>query len=129
MVGALSRPTLALWLIGLGFIFAGVLHFVKPESYLKIVPPWLPAPMALVLISGACEVLGGAGVLLPATRALAGWGLIALLVAVFPANVQMLLDAHASHASRAYQSALVGRLPLQALLIWWVWRAAVRWHG
>jgi uncharacterized membrane protein len=124
-----TRPSLSLWLIGIGFIVAGMLHFIKPQPYVHIMPAWLPAPLLLVLISGALEILGGAGILLPATRVLAGWGLIALLVAVFPANVQMLLGAHQAHASRLYQAALVARLPLQGILIWWVWRAAVRWHG
>jgi uncharacterized membrane protein len=124
--GTAARPTLSLVLIAVIFAAAGVLHLVKPGPYIRIVPPWLPAPATLVLLSGICEIVGGLGVLLPATRAAAGWGLIALLVAVFPANVQMLLDAHAHHASRAWQLALAARLPLQGWLIWWVWRAAVR---
>ena len=60
------------------------------------------------------------------TRVAAGWGLIALLVAVFPANVQMLLDAHAANASRLWQGMLVARLPLQPALIYWVYKAAVK---
>ncbi len=124
-----TRPSISLWLIGIGFIIAGLLHLIRPQPYVQIMPTWLPAPLLLVLISGVFEILGGAGILLPMTRVLAGWGLIALLVAVFPANVQMLIGAHHAHASRAYQAALVARLPLQGLLIWWVWRAAVRWHG
>lgn len=124
-----SRPSISLWTIGVGFIVAGVLHLIKPQPYVQIMPPWLPAPLLLVLISGAFEILGGFGILVPTTRVLAGWGLIALLVAVFPANVQMLIGAHHAHASRAYQAALVARLPMQALLVWWVWRAAVQWRG
>jgi len=72
------------------FIFAGVMHFVQPELYAAIVPPWLPNAPLLVALSGAFEILGGLGVLHPVTRRLAGWELIALLIAVFPANVQML---------------------------------------
>lgn len=120
------RFTLSLILIAALFIGAGVMHFVKPAMYASIVPPWLPAPMTLVMISGVFEILGGLGILLPGTRVWAGWGLIALLVAVLPANVQMLLNAHAAHASRGWQAALVARLPLQALLIAWVYRSAVR---
>lgn len=123
---AASRPTTSLVLIAIVFVAAGVLHLVKPDPYIRIIPSWLPAPAALVLVSGVCEIAGGIGVLFPATRAAAGWGLIALLVAVFPANVQMLLDAHARHASTGWQLALGARLPLQAWLIWWVWRAAAR---
>ena len=72
------------------FTFAGVMHFVKPEPYAAIIPPWLPNAPLLVALSGAFEILGGLGVLAPRTRRAAGWGLIALLIAVFPANVQML---------------------------------------
>lgn len=124
--GGLARPSFSLVLIAALFVVAGALHLVKPAMYVSIMPPWLPAPATLVLVSGVCEMLGGIGVLVPATRVAAGWGLIALLVAVFPANVQMSIDAHARHASRAAQAVLALRLPLQAVLIWWVWRAAVR---
>lgn len=121
-----SRPSLSLWLIAAIFIAAGILHFVKPAAYVAIMPRWLPAPLVLVYVSGVFQILGGLGVLPPVTRQLAGWGLIALLVAIFPANVQMLLDARASQASLGWQAALMGRLPLQALLIAWVYFAAVR---
>ena len=120
------RLTPSLVLIAAGFIVAGVLHLVKPAPYIRIVPPWLPAPATLVLVSGLCEILGGVGLLHPATRIAAGWGLIALLLAVFPANVQMFADALARGASRGWLLALAARLPLQAVLVWWVWRAAVR---
>jgi uncharacterized membrane protein len=110
------------------FVVAGALHIIIPQYYLRIMPPWLPAPMALVLISGICEMLGGAGVLLPRTRTAAGWGLIALLVAVVPANVQMLLNAHEANASRLWQGALVVRLPVQVALIYWVYNSAVRFQ-
>jgi uncharacterized membrane protein len=121
-----QRPSTSLILIAIVFIGAGFLHLVKPAPYIRIVPRWLPDPAMLVAISGIFQILGGIGVLLPATRTAAGWGLIALLVAVFPANIQMLLDAHAHHASRGWQVALAARLPLQAALIHWVWRAALR---
>jgi uncharacterized membrane protein len=120
------RLTLSIVLLSIGFVAAGILHLAKPAPYVRIVPRWLPAPEMLVLVSGLCEIAGGLGLLLPATRAAAGWGLIALLVAVFPANLQMLLDANTHGASRGWQAALAARLPLQAALIWWVWRAAVR---
>jgi uncharacterized membrane protein len=123
---AWARPTLSLLLIAGIFCVGGVMHFVAPNAYVRIVPPWLPAPMMLVLVSGVAELLGGLGVLIPATRVAAGWGLIALLVAIFPANVYMLQAAHEAGASRLWQSMLVLRLPLQPVLIYWIWRAAVR---
>ena len=122
------RVTLSLVLIAAIFVLAGLVHFARPAAYVRIMPPWLPAPLALVFISGVLEILGGVGVLLPATRVAAGWGLIALLVAVFPANIQMLLNAQAAHASRLWTGALIARLPLQAGLIYWVYRAAVRFR-
>ena len=100
-----------------------MLHFVHPETYLRIMPPALPAPRLLVLLSGVAEVAGGLGLLLPATRRSAGWGLLALLVAVFPANVYMISLAGKLHIPAWV---LWARLPLQPLLMWLVWRAARR---
>ncbi len=126
---ALPRLTPSLIILAAIFVIGGVMHFVKPGWYLSMMPPWLPAPLALVYISGVAEFAGGVGILIPATRVAAGWGLILLLIAIFPANVQMLLDAHARHASALWLAALVARLPLQAVLIAWVYRAAVRFGG
>ncbi|HLB08199.1 MAG TPA: hypothetical protein VK617_01595 [Gemmatimonadaceae bacterium] len=108
------------------FTFAGVMHFVRPELYAAIVPPWLPNAPLLVALSGAFEILGGLGVLSPRTRRAAGWGLIALLIAVFPANIQMLHLAYVFNASALWKAALWFRLPLQLPMLWWVWRAAAR---
>lgn len=112
-------------LIAALFIVSGIMHFVKPSTFTRIMPPWLPAHMQLVLLSGALEIAGGIGILIPALRVAAGWGLIVLLVVMFPANVQMLLNAHREHWSTAWQAALVIRLPLQALLIYWIYRATM----
>ena len=112
--------------IALLFGIAGVLHFVVPAFFLRIVPPWVPNPDLAVSLSGVAEVAGAVGLLIPATRKAAAWGLIALLVAVFPANVYMLQQAIAQGASAAALAVLWIRLPLQPLLIWWVWKAALR---
>ncbi len=125
-LAAPPRMTLSVALIGLIFVVGGVMHFLRPRFYLAMMPPWLPAATALVLVSGVFEILGGIGVLVPATRVIAGWGLIALLFAVFPANMQMLLNARAAHASASTMAVLVARLPLQALLVYWVFRATVQ---
>jgi uncharacterized membrane protein len=79
------------WLLGVFFVLAGLNHFREPSVYMGMMPPWLPSPAALIALSGACEVLGGIGILVPRTRRAAGWGLIALLAAVFPANLHVAL--------------------------------------
>ena len=111
------------WILGGVFIAAGVNHFVATSFYMKMMPPYLPAHLLLVQISGVAESLGGLGVLIPRTRRAAGWGLIALLIAVFPANVQMTFDAFATGAPLLWQGVTVLRLPFQALFVYWVWSA------
>jgi len=99
---------------------AGSLHFIHPEFYLRIVPPYIPAHLAMVRISGFFEIVGGLGLLIPRTRRMAAWGLIALLVAVFPANLYMAtnpIDAGAVSIAPVFRW---GRLPVQLLLIWWL---------
>ncbi len=111
-------------LIGSMFLLTGARHFVTPGTFAEIVPPGLPAPRTLVAISGVAELLGGLGVFPAATRRAAGIGLIALLVAVFPANVYMAM-ASQKFAALVPAWALWVRLPLQPLAMWWVWRAAI----
>ncbi len=106
------------------FVMAGVLHFCFTPAYMRIMPPYLPSPRLLVEISGVCEVLGGLGLLLPRTRRIAAWGLIALLIAVMPANVQMALD-HAKWRTMP-EWALWARVPMQLPLIFWCWVYARR---
>ena len=110
----LSRYALALL-----FTLAGTWHFVHPATYLSIMPPMLPVPLALVYLSGIFEMLGGLGLLPARTRRLAGGSLLALLVAVFPANVHMALIHEQLHIPGWLAW---GRLPLQLPLLWWVWR-------
>jgi uncharacterized membrane protein len=112
------------YLIGALFVAAGALHFVVPRPYEAIVPPYLPSPKVLVAISGACEILGGLGVVVPATRRFSGWGLVALLLAIFPANVYMAVDSE-RFRSLAPAWALYARLPLQFVLIWWIYRSCI----
>jgi uncharacterized membrane protein len=112
------------FIIGVVFVAAGALHFVRPRMYESIMPPFLPAHGALVAISGAFEILGGVGVMLPATRASAGWGLIALLIAVFPANLYMASDA--KFDAIAPRWALLARLPLQFVLVYWIYATCIK---
>lgn len=108
------------WLAALFFVFAGFLHFVRPAPYLKIVPPWIPWHLAMVDISGAAEIAGGIGLLIPSVRRAASWGLVALLIAVFPANIYMATNNISFTVHPVSTALLWGRLLLQPLFIWWV---------
>jgi len=118
-------PTLqviALLSLAIAMIAIGVLHFVRPKPFVRIVPDYLPAPLALVYISGFFEILGGLGLLLPATRAWAAWGLIALYVAVFPANIHMLTHNISLDPKKPIPRwALWLRLPFQLVFIAWAY--------
>ncbi|WP_180970086.1 DoxX family protein [Deinococcus planocerae] len=115
-------PTPGLLALAALFVGAGVLHFLRPKPFDRIVPPWVPMPArTATLVSGAAEIAGGLGLLHPATRPGARLGLLALLVAVFPANVGMAWNAERFRPLPEW--ALWARLPLQPLLMWLVWRA------
>lgn len=106
------------------FTTAGVLHFVAPERYEAIMPPYLPMHREAVLASGVAEIAGGIGLLPDATRQASRWGLIALLLAVFPANVHMAMHPEQVRgANKVPRWTLWARLPLQPLFMVWVWRA------
>jgi uncharacterized membrane protein len=118
--GRLSRRLLAALFIG-----SGLNHFVMARAYRQIVPPRLQGEAKLVVdVSGVAEVAGGLGVLIARTRRPAGLGLIALLAAVFPANLYMARTPERFH--RIPRWALYARLPLQPLMMWWAWRATQR---
>jgi uncharacterized membrane protein len=108
-----------LWLLGIFFMAAGVNHFHDPGFYVKIMPPYLPWHQELVYLSGVAEFLLGALVLIPKCRSLAAWGLIALLIAVFPANIHMAFDSGAY--PQIPPSLLWIRLPLQFVMIAWAY--------
>jgi uncharacterized membrane protein len=112
------------------FTFAGIMHFVRPREYRAIVPPRLPE-REVVVVSGVAEIVGGLAVIPRATRRLAGCWLVALLVAVFPANIYVALRPaevaeRGAAADRLPVWILWARLPLQPLMIWWAWRATSR---
>ncbi|MBA2345842.1 MAG: DoxX family membrane protein [Rubrobacter sp.] len=111
-------------LLGTTFVVAGSLHFRFPGVYVRIMPPYVPFPRELVYLSGAAEIIGGLGMFSRRTRRVAGIWLILLLLAVWPANLQMLLDARAAGKPRWWTSLLFLRLPLQVLLILWVRRSS-----
>lgn len=122
MAAGLKR--IAVVALGLLFLLAGANHFANTDFYTRMMPAWLPYHRGLVLLSGALEMIGGAAVLVTRLRKWAGWYLIVLLIAVFPANVNMAL--HPEDFSSVSSQTLYARLPLQAVLIAWVWWATRR---
>jgi uncharacterized membrane protein len=111
-------------LFGPTFIVAGILHFAIPRVYESIVPDYLPAPRALVYVSGVAEIAGGAAVLHPRSRRIGSWWSIATLLAVFPANLHMALHPERYRSLPGGRPALLARLPLQAGFIAWARAAA-----
>ncbi len=110
--------------MGLLYMSAGVCHWTATRFFAAIVPDYLPAHRELIWISGVAEFAGGLGVLVPATRRPAAWGLILLLIAVFPANLWM--AQHPLRFPQIPEWMLWARLPMQAPLIWWAWLYARR---
>ena len=105
------------WIFAAAFVLAGVNHFYNPDFYVKMMPPFLPAPLFLIYLSGVFQIALGASLLVPRFSRPAAYGLIALLIAVFPANIYMAMNPHLfAEFSRA---ALYARLPLQLLLTLW----------
>ena len=103
------------------FVTSGVVHLVRPETYEPIMPQFIPAHREVVLVSGVIELLCAAGLLHPATRKLAGWASVAVLLAVYPANFKMAGDAMQTN-NQQFKAMALGRLPLQLPMI----RAALR---
>jgi uncharacterized membrane protein len=114
---------LTLILLAVIFISVGILHFAQPSPFVAIVPNYLPQPLMLVYISGVFEIAGGIGLLWPRFRRLAAYGLICLLIAVFPANINMAVN-QMTFGGKVPEAALWLRLPLQFVLI-----ALVFWSG
>jgi uncharacterized membrane protein len=106
------------------FVFAGLLHFARPEPYEAIIPRFFPFKRTLVYASGVAEAAGGLGLMIPKTRRNAGWWLVATLVAIFPANLNMALHPERYPMVPGGARALKARLPLQAGFIAWVLAAA-----
>jgi uncharacterized membrane protein len=113
-----SLKTVVRLVVAAAMVGVGVLHFVNPDPFVRIVPAALPAPLMLVYVSGVFEILGGLGLLVPKVRLYAAWGLIALFVAVFPANINMAInDIQLDPANPMPSWIAWARLPFQALFI------------
>lgn len=106
--------------LAVSIIIVGITHFLKPEQYARIVPPLFP-PLASVYISGFFEILGGIGLMIPSVSVAAAWGLIALFIGVFPANIYMTLHNIKIEGIPHNQLLYLVRLPFQAVLIAWAY--------
>jgi uncharacterized membrane protein len=101
------------------YVIAGINHFINPQFYLKIMPPYVPYHLAMVYASGVCEVLFVLMLIPQKTRKAGAWLLILMLIAIFPANIQMTINWYATNHSNAWVSLV--RLPIQIVLIWWAY--------
>lgn len=119
----------ARWALAAFFLVAGGAHFARPDIYRAVMPPGWPAPDALVVISGIAEMLGGVGVLWPPVRRAAGWGLIVLLIVIFPANIHMAVAGVSPPGMDVSRLVLWLRLPVQGVFIAWVWWVALARSG
>jgi len=107
------------YLMAFLYVAAGILHFVKSKIYRSIMPPWLPWHNQLILVSGIAEVILGILLIPMTTRIIAAWLIIILLIAIFPANIQMAINWSKNKNPKLWIALL--RLPLQLVLIWWAW--------
>jgi uncharacterized membrane protein len=117
-------------LFGPFFALAGLMHFLRPRWYERIMPPYLPAHRQLVYASGVAEIAGGLATMHPRTRRAGSLWSIATLIAVFPANLHMALEPERFEKGiPGGRTALYARLPVQALFIAWAWAAGRRRKG
>ncbi|MDQ3749991.1 MAG: DoxX family membrane protein [Acidobacteriota bacterium] len=103
------------WIFGIAMVLTGINHFLNPAFYLRIMPPVLPAPLVLIYLSGVFQIALGVLLLIPKFTRFSAWGLIALLIAVFPANIYMAINPQLFPEFSL--TALYARLPLQLVLI------------
>lgn len=114
-----QRKEILRGILAICMIIVGITHFWRPDQYARIVPPQLPAPEALVYISGVIEILLGIGLMIPFVSVAAAWGLIALFIAVFPANINQAINSIAIEGIPHHPILYWIRLPFQAVLIAW----------
>ena len=116
-----KRKAAALVIAAASYIIVGIAHFTHVDFFISIMPPWLPWHIELVWLSGLFEILGGVGLLIPRFRRMSSWGLIMLLIAVYPANLHMALNPEPFIAAGMPLWGLYLRLPFQFIFIAWAW--------
>ncbi len=108
-----------LYFMSLIYVAAGIYHFVNPKLYMKIMPPYFPWHLQLIYISGVIEIVLGILLIPESTRPIAAWLIIAMLIAIFPANIQMAINFWQKNSPSLWMA--IARLPLQGVLIWMAW--------
>lgn len=127
MLKFIAQPVFSQYVIAVLFVLAGIMHFIKPGMYVRIMPDYIPKHQLMVYISGVAEILGGLGLLISQTKSLAAWGIILLLVVFLTVHVDMPIEAYKNRGGTSfYFIATLIRLPLQFLLIWWVYWACIQ---
>lgn len=114
----MDLKTISLWVMAIFYIGAGINHFANPKFYLKIIPPYLPYHNALNVISGVAEIVLGILLIIPESSSIGAWGVIALLIAVFPANYYHYQKGVKKNKMKI---ALLIRLPFQLVLLAWAY--------
>ena|SRR5690554_789219 len=114
-----KQVQISLYIMAAIYIIAGIMHFITPKTYMKIMPPYIPAHKSMVLISGVFEIVLGVGLLFDQTRFYAALGIILLLIFVFPANIYMAQRMKQKQSKNRWIAYL--RLPLQLVLIYWAY--------
>ncbi len=114
------------WAAALFFINAGALHFVIPDFYRSMMPPFVPFADFFIILSGIAEIAGGIGLLIPSVRKKAGWMLAVLLIAIFPANIYVAVTTPALPGLDYTPESMWWRLILQPIFVWWVWFVSIR---
>ena len=120
-----QEKQVALWSLGVFFTAAGIMHFVNTPSYLAMMPPYIPFHEFCVYASGVCEIVFGIMVLIPRTRKIGAWGIIATLIGVYPVNIHHALSGGISHPDLPtfFENATIAwtRLPFQFVFMYWAW--------
>ncbi len=114
------KTDILLYVMVFFYVVAGMNHFLNPGWYKKIIPAWVPNASAVNYLSGVCEIIFALLLIPEATRNIGACLIILLLIAVFPANIQMSINYKRQH--NLYFWLTIARLPLQLILIWWVWQ-------
>jgi uncharacterized membrane protein len=117
------KKKISLYAMILFYVAAGVNHYIHPRMYINIIPPWIPFKHVLVDVSGVAEIWFAILMIFRLTRRIGAWAIIALLIALFPANIQMILNFLHEHNPWLWLAIL--RLPLQGVLIWWAYTFAM----